>query len=235
MIETFHARDVCVSSPKISYCFHESISLIYESGSQGGFKNKVVQIHVSPGQSLLSFEFFCKQVAAKLKCFFERSIYSISFLVDSWHLYYLIFVIFCPGLQIATDTGANVTNIFSLAIKNSCWVATLATRFLSTSFPGFSPTRPTEQEGERPWRMLVTCLQKSGRVQANDLGEGQVSVRFVSTECSQVSAAMKLCTWPDLERQNKIMHKILWQRKHNFLKNIWMLIRCSSAMLSFGT
>ena len=157
--------------------------------------------------------------------FFSRFMALILF--DLW--------IFCPGLQIATDTGANVTNIFSLAIKNSCWVATLATRFLSTSFPGFSPTRPTEQEGERPWKTLVTCLPKSGRVQANDLGEGQVSVRFVSTECSQVSAAMKLCTWPDLERQNKIMHKILWQRKRNFLQNIWMLIRCSSAMLSFGT
>ena len=65
------------------------------------------------------------------------------------------------------------------------------------------------RERERPWKTLVTCLPESGRLQTNDLGEGQVSVRFVSTERSQVSAAMKLCTRPDLERQNKIMHKIL--------------------------
>ena len=31
-------------------------------------------------------------------------------------------------------------------------------------------------------------------------GGGEVSVRFVSTERRQVSAAMKLCTWPDPER-----------------------------------
>ena len=34
------------------------------------------------------------------------------------------------GLEIATDTVANATNIFSLATKNSGLVATLATRFL---------------------------------------------------------------------------------------------------------
>ena len=33
----------------------------------------------------------------------------------------------------------------------------------------------------------------------------------------------------------KIMHKVLWQRTRNFLQNIWMLIGCLSAMLSFGT
>ena len=49
-------------------------------------------------------------------------------------------------------------------------------------------------ERERPWKTLVTCLPEYGRLQANDLGEGQVSVRFVSTERRQVSAAMKLCT-----------------------------------------
>ena len=64
----------------------------------------------------------------------------------------------------------------------------------TTSFPGFSPTRTTERDRERPWKMLVTCLPESGRLQTNDLGEGQVSVRFVSTERRQVSAAMKLCT-----------------------------------------
>ena len=34
------------------------------------------------------------------------------------------------GLEIATDTVANATNIFSLATKNSSLVATLVTRFL---------------------------------------------------------------------------------------------------------
>ena len=35
-----------------------------------------------------------------------------------------------PGLELTTDTVANVTNIFSLATKNSGSVTTLATRFL---------------------------------------------------------------------------------------------------------
>ena len=35
-----------------------------------------------------------------------------------------------PGLKIATDVVANVTNIFSLATKNSGLVATLVTRLL---------------------------------------------------------------------------------------------------------
>ena len=35
-----------------------------------------------------------------------------------------------PGLEIATDTVANATNIFSLATKNSGLVAKVATRFL---------------------------------------------------------------------------------------------------------
>ena len=34
------------------------------------------------------------------------------------------------GLEIATDTVADVTNIFSLATENSGLVTTLATRFL---------------------------------------------------------------------------------------------------------
>ena len=37
---------------------------------------------------------------------------------------------FCAGLEIATDTVANATNIFSLATKNSSLVAKVATRFL---------------------------------------------------------------------------------------------------------
>ena len=35
-----------------------------------------------------------------------------------------------PGLEIANDTVANATNIFSLATKNSSLVAKVATRFL---------------------------------------------------------------------------------------------------------
>ena len=35
------------------------------------------------------------------------------------------------SIEISTDMVANVTNIFSLATKNSGLVATLATRFLS--------------------------------------------------------------------------------------------------------
>ena len=40
---------------------------------------------------------------------------------------------------------------------------------------------------------------------------------------------------PDLILNAEIMHKILWQRKRNFLQNIWMLVGCLSVMLSFGT
>ena len=58
-----------------------------------------------------------------------------------------------------------------------------------------------KRERERPWKTLVTCLPESGRLQTNDLGEGQVTVRFVSTDRRQVSAAVKLCTWTDLERR----------------------------------
>ena len=35
---------------------------------------------------------------------------------------------------------------------------------------------------ERPWLGLVTCLPESGRLQTNDLEEGRISVRFVSTK-----------------------------------------------------
>ena len=57
-----------------------------------------------------------------------------------------------------------------------------------------SLTRSTNRARERPWKTLVTCLPESGRLQTNDLGEGQVSVRFVSTEHRQVSAAIVYLT-----------------------------------------
>ena len=44
-------------------------------------------------------------------------------------LFYLSFLL-STGLEIATDTVANATNIFSLATKNSSLVAKVATRFL---------------------------------------------------------------------------------------------------------
>ena len=37
---------------------------------------------------------------------------------------------------------------------------------IATSFPGFSPTRPTERKRERPWKTLVTWLQNNGREEA---------------------------------------------------------------------
>ena len=46
-------------------------------------------------------------------------------------------------------------------------------------------------EKERPWKMLVTCLPESWRLQTNDLGEGQASVGLVSTERRPVSAKRK--------------------------------------------
>ena len=42
-----------------------------------------------------------------------------------WHFKELL-----TGLEIATNTVANATNIFSLATKNSSLVAKVATRFL---------------------------------------------------------------------------------------------------------
>ena len=105
-------------------------------------------------------------------------------------------------------------------------------KFLSRPRSQGSLLPALQSERERPWKTLVTCLPESGRLQTNDLGEGQVSVRFVSTEHRQVSAAIVYLTW---SWTRKIMNKVLWQRKRNFLQIIWMLIGCLSAMLSFGT
>ena len=66
-------------------------------------------------------------------------------------------------------------------------LSNLAARVLS--YPPYGA-----RERERPWKTLVTCLPESGRLQTNDLGEGQVSVTFVSTERRRVSAAIKLRT-----------------------------------------
>ena len=45
------------------------------------------------------------------------------------NLFITIIIIIYSGLEIATDTVANATNIFSLATKNSGLVAKVATRF----------------------------------------------------------------------------------------------------------
>ena len=48
---------------------------------------------------------------------------------------------------------------------------------------------------ERPRLGLVTCLLESGRLQTNDLGEGRISVRFVSTKRRRRDQ-WKLCIRP---------------------------------------
>ena len=57
------------------------------------------------------------------KHFNSEAFNCISRSCDSW-------VHYNTGLEIATDTVANATNIFSLATKNSGLVAKVATRFL---------------------------------------------------------------------------------------------------------
>ena len=43
----------------------------------------------------------------------------------------------------------------------------------TTSFPGFSPTRPTERERERPWKTLVTVSQNLGDYKQTIWGRGR--------------------------------------------------------------
>ena len=82
----------------------------------------------------------------------------------------ITFTFSSTGLEIVTDRVANVTNIFSLATKNSGLVATLATRFLSydsislvgrrflnfepcsTCFP--SPVQKPQQSDDIPFLFL---------------------------------------------------------------------------------
>ena len=61
----------------------------------------------------------------------------------------------------------------------------LVTRQSPISFPGFSPNRPFRGLCER--ESLVGSGPESGDIQINDLGEEQISARFVSTQRSQVS------------------------------------------------
>ena len=51
---------------------------------------------------------------------------------------------------------------------------------------------------ERPWLGLVMCLPESGRLQTNDLGEGRISMRFVSTNRRR-RGQRKLCIRPCLK------------------------------------
>ena len=88
----------------------------------------------------------------------------------------------------------------TLALKT--WPTTKKVdKFQPRSEGSLLPDLLSKRERERPWKTLVSRLPISGRLQTNDLGEGQVTVRFVSTERRQVSAAVKLCTWTDLERR----------------------------------
>ena len=48
---------------------------------------------------------------------------------SQFDIHFVAFQFDMTGLEIATDTVANATDIFSLATKNSGLVATVATRF----------------------------------------------------------------------------------------------------------
>ena len=60
------------------------------------------------------------------------------------------------GWVICTRT-LSISEALKLKDKRSLQFRTDAD-FSATSFPGFSPTRPTERERERPWKTLVTWL-----------------------------------------------------------------------------
>ena len=51
---------------------------------------------------------------------------------------------------------------------------------------------------ERLWLGLVTCLPEFGRLQTNDMGEGWISVRFVSAKRRR-RGQWKLCIRPCLK------------------------------------
>ena len=61
------------------------------------------------------FEFFSQLIYAQMP---PVTLFNNTWMMDN------------TGLEIATDTVANATNIFSLATKNSSLVAKVATRFL---------------------------------------------------------------------------------------------------------
>ena len=80
----------------------------------------------------------------------------------------------------------NCVNKKYIVKSDSVFMINLIPRVLS-----YLPYGARERDPGKRW----SCAsQKLGDLQTNDLGEGQVSVRFVFTECRQVSAAMKLCT-----------------------------------------
>ena len=63
--------------------------------------------------------------------------------------------------------------------------------------PALRSERDSKNSGWLPWTCLLltvnVVIPEYWRLESNDLGEGQVSVRFVSTERRQVSSAMELC------------------------------------------
>ena len=109
----------------------------------------------------------------------------------------------------------------------------LCTR-LPTSFPGFSPTRP---HGARERETLGNAGHVSPRIweitkKRFGGGAGKCEICLYRAYTGQRSHQTVYLTW---SWTRKIMHKVLRQRKRNFLQNISMLIGCLSAMLSFGT
>ena len=103
-----------------------------------------------------------------------------------------------------------------------------------TSFPGFS--YPLYESRERE------TLENAGHVSPRiweitnkRFGGGagnKCEICIYRAYTGQCSHQTVYLTW---SWTRKIMHKVLWQRKRNFLQNIWMLIGCLTAMLSFGT
>ena len=66
---------------------------------------------------------------------------------------------------------------------NLCWFPSIINSVLmNTSIINLVP-RFSLLPIKRPWLGLVLCLPESGRLQTNGLEEGQISVRFVSSEC----------------------------------------------------
>ena len=100
---------------------------------------------------------------------------------------------------------------------------------------------------ERPWLGLVTCLPESGRLQTNDLGEGRISVRFVSTKC-RCRDQWKPCLkgpvfYSSRTSQDKtsnaeslacVASVSVWFRSKE-MQNIWMFIGCCKGNPGFTT
>ena len=116
--------------------------------------------------------------------------------------------------------ASKIGNSIICCYDNSNVIATLIiTNFHPTLFPG-SLSFP-----------LLSPI--SGRLQKNNSGEWQISVRFVSAKCwwkVQPWNCVPELVFKAMTSQEKalnaenVLHKILWQRRRKELQNIWMLI-----------